>query len=471
VPDTCILRFRDIMTDDTVRDHRDVISSFGYVWWGWWKKDFEPERPKELEELRERARTRSLSIGLFNWPKPAYFRAEIADCIFSAGACASPEPNKTPTYYSTDKVAAWFKITSIEELNEADFASRFTGPSVGEMTFFPIWHGDQSRNVTSAASNEVVSLSSSTILHLSDLHFGADYGYPTHTGPGQMPLLDLIEQDFRDEKPGLIVVSGDFTTRADANVLLADASTFLVQLSTRLKVPRECFVLVPGNHDVALQKWKPQDYSHETAFHLFVKEFHGKPHRFPELRCYRLQDGRQLEVLTINSVRLRHEREKQFGYVEWALYDALLRTKPHNPDVIRMAVLHHHLVPAPREEILDVNYPEASVSTTLDAGRVIEGLQEHGFTFALHGHQHVPAVSRVTRALALMGSGAEVLGKGLLVLAAGSAGACAHRLSDEMRENSYNVVRLRAGKEENESRRYTPGSAPQTLRRLRISAS
>ena len=33
-----------------------------------------------------------------------------------------------------------------------------------------------------------------------------------------------------------------------------------MSVSDALKVPRECFVIVPGNHDIALNDYRPTDY-------------------------------------------------------------------------------------------------------------------------------------------------------------------------------------------------------------------
>src|SRR5205085_244256 len=122
------------------------------------------------------------------------------------------------------------------------------------------------------------------------------------------------------------------------------------------------------------------------------------------------------------SVRLRHDSEQQFGYVQWPLYDDVLRASPPDPDAFRIAVLHHHLVPALREEIVDPNYSNAAVSVTLDAGAVIEGLQANGFGLVLHGHQHVPAATRITRGCSPYGDIDFKNLNSIVILAAGSAG-------------------------------------------------
>lgn len=464
MPDTLILRFRDVTADDPIRQHRTLISDSGYVWWGWWKKESEPSRIRELEQLAERARSGGVTIGLFDRSTQMYFAANVVDCVWADHPILSPEPRRTPTYYAEERVAAWFRITSIEERDAAHFAAEFAVPPTGEATLFPVWRDNrQAAAAVDPVSNDVAPLGADTILHLSDIHLGADFGFPTRIRPGATPLVDMIARDFEREPPGLVVVSGDFTTRADANVLLEDGVRFLADLSTRLNVPRERFVIVPGNHDIALQRWRPQNYSHETAFRLFVREFYGQDRSFPDLRRFRRPDGRQIEVLTINSVRLRHESEKMFGYVQWQLYEDVLRNRPHDPDVIRIAVLHHHLVSSAREEVLSADYPEASVSTTIDAGAVIEGLQRHGFAMVLHGHQHVPALVRIARATrgASEASAPEELGRGVAVVAAGSAGASGARLSDEMRDNSYNLIRLDRAGLDVEVRRFSPGASPQ----------
>lgn len=454
MPDTIILRFRDLTNDATVKAHRDIISAAGYVWWGWWKKDVEPDRSGELEELREKARANGLMIGLFDRSSNSFYAGRIVDCAFADRPIASPEPHRTPSYYALKKVPAWFKLTSIEQFDEKAFSRSFGPPPNGDGTFFPIWKDKPARST----NGHSIRLSAPTVLHISDVHLGHDFGFPGGIRPGETPLVDAISRDFDKEKPGLIVVSGDLTTRADMTVLLDDGVKFLRTLADRMHLPPECVVVVPGNHDIALRSYTPIDYSHERVFNLFTKEIYGEAVSFPELRRFKLPDGRSLEVLMMNSVRLRHEKEKQFGYVQWPLYDDVLKAAPADPDGIRMAVLHHHLVAAPREESLDSDYPEAGLSTTLDAGAVIEGLQSHSFNMVLHGHQHVPAVTQVSRGRLPPDANDAEFGSRLTILAAGSAGA--KRLADEMRDNSYNILTIGPKEIEIEARRFNKAAPP-----------
>jgi predicted MPP superfamily phosphohydrolase len=465
VPDSCVLRFRDIEGDDTIRKHRQLISDSGSVWWGWWKKVSEPDRWREIEELKEKCRTSPMTVGLFDYSTAKFFLANMIECISARGEpVSSPDGRCTPRYYADRKFPAWFRFTNIEEVNPNIFESRFGPPPKGDGTFFPIW---RDRSGETPQISDLAEVNRSSILHLSDIHFGVDFGFPTAPGPGKTPLLEVIVRDLRDDPPGLIVVSGDITSRADANVLQDQGLRFLKSLSEALKVPRECFIIVPGNHDIALQDYTPSDYSHETAFNLFTKEFYGREMKCPELRRFQLANGRTVEFLAMNSVRLRHKSERQFGYVQWRLYEDALRLTKRNPEDFRIAVLHHHLVPASREESPDPNYSEAAISVTLDAGSVVEGLQSNGFELALHGHQHVPAITRIDRGSVIDGNMKLADNGGMIVLAAGSAGAT--RLSDEMRDNSYNIIRLSEKSYSVEARRFNQGKAPQRLFYVNVS--
>ena len=67
MPDTVVLRFRDHSAQyDTIREHQTLIQVFRYVWWGWWRKDSEPDHRNDLEELDGAARRDPIEIGLFD---------------------------------------------------------------------------------------------------------------------------------------------------------------------------------------------------------------------------------------------------------------------------------------------------------------------------------------------------------------------------------------------------------------------
>ena len=75
------------------------------------------------------------------------------------------------------------------------------------------------------------------LIHLSDLHFGAH----------DPVLVEAVERRLDEEKPDLVVVSGDFTQRARTEQF-EEAGAFLM----RLREAGHEVLAVPGNHDVPL---------------------------------------------------------------------------------------------------------------------------------------------------------------------------------------------------------------------------
>jgi predicted phosphodiesterase len=306
-------------------------------------------------------------------------------------------------------------------------------------------------------------LKSDVVVHLSDIHFGEDFAFPLSNEPDKSTLLESLISDIERIAPegvGLLVISGDLTTKANADFLFNDAISFLVKMTERLRLERDRVVIVPGNHDINLRDYKPQDYSHERVFFAAMKEFYGGlPYGLPRLHSYELSSGRRLDVLAMNSVRLRESKTKNYGYVDWSSYRDLLRRTPVARGSIKIGVLHHHLVSAVKHEFVDPDYPAAGLSLTLDSIDVIEGLQENGFDIVLHGHQHVAAVTRISRGRLADGRNRLAgLDHGMLLVGAGSAGA--HRLTDELRDNAYGILKFNGRWLNVISRRFNPGLPP-----------
>ncbi len=443
--DTIILRFRDFNAE-TIKEHSALLLEYSEVWWGWWRKEGEPQNVEHLVDIAEKLSSEPLRIGLFDKSKGQYFQAEIADCVFSqsGGRIESPDASKTPSYYNKESASAWFRMTKLDSIELGEFRAQFSELPLSDATLFPVDHRRHNLKVNPEKATET---NSSTILHLSDLHFGSDYGFPQNDHPGKRNLLDIIVKDLKKQAPdgvGIIVVSGDLSTRGDANALFDPAIPFLRKLADSLGLEAKHVVIVPGNHDIPLDNYSHLTYEHEAAFNAFLREFYKDEVVFPRLESFILPGKTRLEILPINSVRLRSESLKNIGYTSWPLYDDLLSKHPPACDrTIRMAVLHHHLIPASNDEQLDPKYAQASLSLTSDAGSVIEGLQKHGFTLVLHGHQHVPRVSRVGRGRVASDS-YELKGidDPLFVIAGGSAGVRPERLSPEKPSNTYGILKL-----------------------------
>ena len=187
--DALILRFRESTADGTIEAHSRMLSEAGHVWWGWWRKDSVSDQLRALGEVRAQAQKSGMILGLFDRSKRTFFKAIASDCAFSTGPIASPEPRTTPSYYSAEKVPAWFKFTHIEALDAEDgFIKLFNRPPTGEETFFLVIHGAP----PTTKQPETIGLQSSIILHLSDIHFGADYGFPSTAGPCKFLFRKLL---------------------------------------------------------------------------------------------------------------------------------------------------------------------------------------------------------------------------------------------------------------------------------------
>jgi predicted MPP superfamily phosphohydrolase len=455
-----------------VAQHQALIARIGYTWWGWWKKSEEPDRTPDLERLKAQLETGGVEIGLFDKSDDRFYKAYVSECVFGKASVrvTSPMPRATPLYYRKEKLPGWFKITRIEALavHDPDYGRLFRSIPIGNETFFRLPDSGDKTPVHEDRPDlapRSIRVKGRQLLHLSDVHFG-EYAFPASSGPGQYPLDEILLTDLQKigAEIGVMVLSGDFTTRADANRLFSEALPFLRKLTDGLALSVDQVVMVPGNHDIPLRDHDPLNYKHEEAYLTFLREFYGRKVEIMRLNRYELENGQPLEILSMNSVRLRAPSQKQYGYVEWPLYRSLLESAPTvDPATLRIAVLHHHLVPASTEEIVDPQYPEAAMSMTLDSGSIVEGLQRYGFKVALNGHQHIPRLTKIARGR-LKDDSFDLAGLDdpLHVLGGGSAGTS--RLFPEMRDNTYNLLSIDNGEKQTRIeiriRRFNSGTQP-----------
>ncbi|GAH26646.1 unnamed protein product, partial [marine sediment metagenome] len=274
------------------------------------------------------------------------------------------------------------------------------------------------------------------------------FDFPDKSGPGKMRLIDILVKDIKKTAPlgvGIIIITGDLISYADANLFFDIVIPFLNELVDKLEVDKKNVIIVPGNHDIPLKNYNIHTYSHEQTFNVFLKEFYNQSNiERMQIYRYKLTNSRVIEILPLNSVRLRDPKDKNFGYVEWPLYDIYLESVLDcKSNAIRIAVLHHHLTPAIKEELINRKYRYAGNSITLDAGAILEGLQKYNFHFVLHGHQHVPCVTNISRAYHNNASSNILhLDRNIYIIAGGSAGVNKNHVSDEMRDNSYNIINI-----------------------------
>src|SRR5205823_4198371 len=137
-----------------------------------------------------------IRIGLVN--RTGDERLYIANCsscaIGDGHAIPSPEPSLTPSYYSDGHFPAWFRLSRIELVNPNDFLREFGGiPSLN-----PTLYEVRGQLVIPGPSWNLnpIKAEGEAILHISDLHFGADHGYPLELAEARgleiPPLVDVL---------------------------------------------------------------------------------------------------------------------------------------------------------------------------------------------------------------------------------------------------------------------------------------
>jgi predicted phosphodiesterase len=453
-----LLRFRDTIDGiDTIKEHTDLIDNKGYTWWGWWKKTNEPNNTSEISIFQKNVQNNNVSIiGLFDRNTSRFFSAQICEVKANLKSkIDSPDKRLTPKYYNDVKLHCWFKLCLISQITEAEFKNLFSIVPTKEETLYCLPYSEE-------AEIQRKIIESNVILHLSDLHFGEDFGFPSSTSVAGVSLIDRFKSYFELEnkvKIGLVIVSGDITSRANMGVLQGPAIEFLNKLCEVLNIKKDQLVIVPGNHDIPIKDANYFASNHENSYKLFLKELYGERKEMFGYDKFITTDGLKIDILRINSSRLRNKTEMNYGYVGWDDYRYLiLENIEEEAPTIKIAVLHHHLVSVSSEESFDVEYKYGNVSVTIDAGKVIDGLQHNNFNLVLHGHQHLPSINKVSRGIK---NGSTVkLDKGLFLLGAGSAGAKIDRLTGEFRDNSFSLIYIENEKITVESVQYNSTKEP-----------
>ena len=442
-PRTILLRFSDagLAGDDrdepTISEHRALLETHGAVWWGWWKKDHEPDHEAVLAAFTPRLPE---YVGLVNRKSERYYRVHCTAIESRAEAFECPEPELVPSYYRHTKHPAWLKLDGgIEEIDLAAWNAHFgaIGMPRGDMTL--LWIEQPWYRVQFPAPPSIVSIDApgSAVVHVSDLHYGASHGYaPTFTSTVDVPkMVDRVLEaaNSEDAVVGVLVLSGDFITKAKKEDFTGLLPQELERLRTGLALEKHHLLMIPGNHDIPLTDWDDQTYAHENAFREFLEDYHGRLIRDLEVGArFSLPDGRILTFVGLNSVRLRKRGLEQYGYVgsqrSAPLLNELLRLNEGRDaehlaadKVINFAVLHHHLTAVERVSAPEPN-SDRPMTLTLDAGELIEDMQRSGVHIALHGHYHYPYLGSTGRGRA----GPEAPGlleRPLWVIGAGSAGS------------------------------------------------
>ncbi|MDQ3144348.1 MAG: metallophosphoesterase [Pseudomonadota bacterium] len=234
------------------------------------------------------------------------------------------------------------------------------------------------------------------ILHLSDLHFGAH----------DPRLVEAVEARVHEAKPGLVVISGDFTQRARTEQF-EEACAFL----TRLRDAGHEVLGVPGNHDVPLYDVLRRFLSPLTRYRRFIDDELCPFHEMPGAAVLGINTARSLTFKDgrINDDQVAHIRET-FRRV--------------GEDVPRILVTHHPLFALPVGEGAELGKAIGRQHLALDA------IGEAGVDLLLAGHNHRASTHHAPDLVTRAGSA--------LVVQAGTATST--RLRDE--EQSFNLIEV-----------------------------
>jgi 3',5'-cyclic AMP phosphodiesterase CpdA len=196
-----------------------------------------------------------------------------------------------------------------------------------------------------------------TLAHLSDLHFGA--------GERAAESAAALCRTLASARVDHVVVTGDVTHRGRYDEL-AEFEDAFAELDGRLTV-------VPGNHD---------RLGDDAASEL--------------MSGGRVQvDARGgLHVVRVDSTG-PHNRYVFAGHGELTLEDlhAIDEALEAPADALVVVILHHHPLPLPEEEPLEkiASFVGLPFAAELDRGRTLLERLRGRADLVLHGHRHVPA--------------------------------------------------------------------------------
>lgn len=460
-PTTMILRFRDLVTGpgDTVVNHNTIAQSHGYVWWGWWNKSGETVPGPTFRDLNRVAKeSQGLRLLLLDSGRDRVFEATCREIRWDKdfAKLPSPEPEKSPPYYSDQTYFAWFKLETIAPV-DAKVLQGFSYVRVDEFfdngvsRYVPFYgkrvhDADELRQqdrtiwfVRSFSSDtdlvhqvmllqgkqiapcdyetEFFKSKSLNLLWVSDLHFSSSHhSFPTSPTQSKHDLGQAIEEAAKQagiESFAGVLVSGDFTWEGSGSEFSL-ARSFLKRLATSpSKLDNYRFAIVPGNHDL---KFSPAPADKAAAvneaiapaearaeFAQFYRDlFYVNPNEYLSSgRKFLLGGAVPVEVACLNSSLIEQKKGwfQGHGFVGDAQLQHVAKgmgwTVPAvTPRPFRIAMLHHHLMPVTYRE---TPFGGAAYSVVFDAEAVVQWLVHHRVDLVLHGHMHSDFVARVSR--------------------------------------------------------------------------
>ena len=501
MPDVLLLRFRDLSDESTIDVHEKIAKREGRVLWGWWRKPLEvfPDSGFMLLQ-RELKKGENCEAMLLDSASSCLYKADLLKIHYQPGGVEQPPPKEMkalcPKYYRKQPCFAWFELGRINEISagqeelhsyvwsnnnstsrgRSPYALRESdiGQCVADSDYLAshvsLWLITPTRDVGLAGRGSFISPFTRGIwpaagryaIHVSDLHYGDEHAFrnqlTTETGAlvGKQRLVDAILSDLENVNDGirmedvsLLLVTGDLTWRADPHEF-ANASSALRELSRALSLHLSQIVVVPGNHDIEWRSGKDKktiDKNAELNFTNFSRDLYNAPPDSLLARVHRLRIANRLvTIIGLNSCRIESEENAGLGFVgtkEFAKVGQFLKSVDREDNELRIALIHHHLIPV--NYIEEIDWELRRVSILLDAESAIRNLMDFGVRLVLHGHQHQPFVAEERRIIpgfvGHLQRKNSLLDKVIAIVGGGSLGAGRKHLNLVGR-NTYNLIDL-----------------------------
>lgn len=277
---------------------------------------------------------------------------------------------------------------------------------------------------------------STRILQISDLHFG------DHDEVAVNRIVQLAESLGKETKLDYIIVTGDLQNH------FFKGATAVKALLGRLEPFCDKLLVIPGNHDYLIQgfvdrrgsfwgllgcaalfpfaPWAAAVIAVACAASLWLPQWlfsrrYKKWWKGPDVVLDK-ENGLLLALLDSNSIRSTWARGRvgifQLGRLTRSLAE-LQETEPGYDKLVKIAVMHHHPLPAIKPEKAMGPVPGHKVDEMLlldDAAEVLRTLADARFDVILHGHKHRAGVGRLD-----MEQGDGAVRRQLLVVACGTS--------------------------------------------------
>lgn len=223
------------------------------------------------------------------------------------------------------------------------------------------------------------------LVHISDLHFGSSFNDNTDNkdkiaipGIKQTPF-NSFQDNLKDIDPTktFLIISGDLTSKFEEAGFVECKEELL-----KLNFNDEKIYIVPGNHDC---EQKTEDFG------MFVKHFSNYYNPFAKIN-YICDQGNKVFIVGFNSIHCANGEEVIFIDEEDMAklkqnHDKLCHTISDFDKFIKIAVVHHNVMPHPSIEIK--KYPDI-----LNLFKFKQVLLDLGFNMILSGHKHQSLVER-----------------------------------------------------------------------------